>query len=67
VSGDVRRMLPPQATGHRSIRFARLAHGIVAGIEVFPLLELVLQEVFLVGEFAVEAEELLFFFGEFLS
>jgi hypothetical protein len=38
--------------------------GVVARVEVFALLELVLEEVLLVGELAVEAEELLFFFGE---
>ena len=59
-------MLPPQTTDQSGVGFARFGHGVVAGVEVFALFELVLEEVLSVGQFAVEAEELLFFFGEFL-
>lgn len=65
-SMNVRRMLPPQPSSQRPIRLARLAHGIVAGVEVLALFELVLEKVFLVGEFSVEAEELLLFLSELL-
>ena len=41
-------------------------HCVVAGIEVLAFLQLVLKQVFLVREFAVETEELLFFFRQFL-
>ena len=60
-------MFAAKAAGHRSIGFPSFAHGVVAGVEVLALFELVLQEVLFVGEFAVEAEELLFVFGEFLG
>lgn len=43
---------------------ARLGEGVVARVEVLALLELVLEEVLLRGEFAVEAEEALFVGGE---
>ncbi len=59
-------MLPPQPTSERTIRLAGLAHGIVAAVKVLALFKFVLEQVFLVGELAVEAEELLFFFGELL-
>ena len=48
------------------IALAGFAHGVVAAVEVLALFELVLQEVFLVGQLAVEAEELLLFFRELL-
>ena len=59
-------MLPPQRADESGVRLARFGHGVVAGVEVFALFEFVLQEVLFVGEFAVEAEEFLFFFREFL-
>jgi hypothetical protein len=36
--------------------FARFGEGVVSAVEVFAFFELVLEEVFFVGEFAVEAE-----------
>jgi len=62
----VRRMFPAQLAHEPGIGFPGFAHGVVAAVEVFALFELVLQEVFFVGEFAVEAEELLLFFCELL-
>ena len=59
-------MLPPQRADESGVRLARFGHGVIAGVEVFALFEFVLEQVFFVGEFAVEAEEFLFFFGEFL-
>lgn len=59
-----RGVLSAQATDKTGVRFARLAHGVVAAVEVFALLELVLEEIFLVRQFAVEAEELLLLFRE---
>ena len=59
-------MLSTQTSSHGTIGLSGLAHGIVARVKVLALFELVLQQVLLVGEFAVEAEELLFFFVEFL-
>jgi ABC-type proline/glycine betaine transport system permease subunit len=56
---DVRRVLPPQAADEASIGLAGLGHGIVAGVEVLALLELVLQQVLLVGQLAVQPEQLL--------
>lgn len=58
------RVFAPKAADHAVRGFAGFGHGVVARVEVFALFELVLEEVFLVGEFAVEAEELLFFFCE---
>lgn len=46
--------------------FAGLGKGIVAGVKVFAFFELVLEEVFLVGELAVETKEALFVGGEAL-
>lgn len=62
----VRRMFAAQSAYEAGIGFTRFAHGIVAAVEVFALFELVLQEVFFVGEFAVEAEEFLLFLCELL-
>lgn len=62
--GVGRRVLTAEAADERVVGLAGFGKGVVAGVEVFALLELVLQEVFLVGQLAVEAEELLFFFGE---
>lgn len=42
---------------------AGFGEGVVAGIEVFAFLEFVLEEILFVGQFSVEAEELLLFFG----
>lgn len=47
--------------------FAGFGEGIITGVEIFAFLEFVLEEVFLVGEFAVEAEEALFVGGEGLE
>jgi len=44
--------------------FARFGECVVAGIEVFAFLEFVLEEIVAIGQFAVEAEEFLFFFAE---
>jgi hypothetical protein len=59
---DVRRMFPPQPTHEPGVGFARFAHGIVAAVEVLALFQLVLQEIFAIGQFAVQPEELGFFF-----
>jgi hypothetical protein len=58
------RVLAAEAADERIVGLAGFGEGIVARVEVFALLELVLEEILLVGELAVEAEELLFFFGE---
>ena len=58
------RMLATVATNQCVVGLPGFGEGVVAGVEVFALFELVLEEVFLVRELAVEAEELLFFFGE---
>ncbi|KAH9810037.1 hypothetical protein Tdes44962_MAKER01006 [Teratosphaeria destructans] len=60
-------MFAAQTADEAGVRLASLAHGVVARVEVLALLELVLQEVLFVGQFAVEAEELLLFFGELLG
>lgn len=65
--GVWRRVLTAEATDQRIVGLAGFGEGVVAGVEVLALLELVLEEVFLVGELAIEAEELLLFFGERLS
>ena len=57
-------VLAAETTNQRVVGLAGFGEGVVAGVEVFALLELVLEQVFLVRELAVEAEELLFFFGE---
>jgi hypothetical protein len=62
--GVWRRVLAAKTADKRIIGLAGFGEGVVARVEVFALLELVLEEVLLVGELAVEAEELLFFFGE---
>jgi hypothetical protein len=62
--GVWRRVLAAETADKRVIGFAGFGESIVAGVEVFALLELVLEEILLVGELSVEAEELLFFFGE---
>lgn len=51
-------------TTEACICFSSFGECIVAGIEVFALLQLVLQEIFAVGKFAVESEELLLLFRE---
>lgn len=60
-------MLAPQSADQAVTGLAGFAHSIIAAVEVLALLELILQEVLFVGEFAVEAEELLFFFCELLE
>lgn len=62
----VRRMFPSQPADQAGVTLASFAHGIVARVEVLALLEFVLQQVLLVWKLAVQAEELLFFFREFL-
>jgi hypothetical protein len=57
-------VLTAEAADERIVGLAGFGEGVVARVKVFALLELVLEEVLLVGELAVEAEELLFFFGE---
>lgn len=60
-------MLTPEPADEAGVvGFAGLGHGVVARVEVLALFQLVLQQVPLVRKFAIEAEELLFFFGEFL-
>lgn len=61
------RMLAAEATNQCVVGLAGFGQSVVAGVEVFALLQLVLEQVLLVRELAVEAEELLFFFGERLS
>jgi hypothetical protein len=61
-----RGVLATEATDQRVVRLAGFGESVVAGVEVFALFELVLEKVLLVRELAVEAEELLFFFGESL-
>jgi hypothetical protein len=61
------RVLATEAADERVVGLAGCGESVVARVEVFALLELVLEEIFLVGELAVEAEELLFFFGEGLG
>jgi hypothetical protein len=48
-------------------RFAGFGKGVVSAVEVFAFFELVLEEVFFVGEFAVETEEALLVGGEGLE
>jgi lipid-binding SYLF domain-containing protein len=62
--GVWRRVLAAETADKGVIRLAGFGEGVIAGVEVFALLELVLKEVFLVGELPVKAEELLFFFSE---
>jgi hypothetical protein len=57
-------VLATEATNQCVVGLAGFGEGVVARVEVFALLELVLEQVFLVRELAVEAEELLFFLGE---
>lgn len=58
---SLRWVLSSQATDKSSIRLASLAHGVVARVEVLALLEFVAEEVFLVWQLAIQAEELLLF------
>lgn len=60
-------MLSTQPAYQAGVGFARLGHGIVATVKVLALLELVLQQVLLVGQLAVESEELLLFFRQLLD
>jgi hypothetical protein len=53
-----------EAADQGVVGFAGFGEGVVAAVEVFALFQLGLEEIFLGGEFAVEAEELLLFFGE---
>jgi hypothetical protein len=46
------------------VGLAGFGQGVVTRVEVFALFQLALHEVFLAGELAVEAEELLLFFVE---
>ena len=57
-------VLAAEATDQSVVGLAGFGESVITGVEVFALLELVLEQVFLVRELAVEAEELLFFFGE---
>lgn len=63
---DVRRMFLPQATNKPGIRLSGFTHGIIARVEVFSLLQLLLQHILLVGQLAVQPEQLLLFFRELL-
>jgi len=58
------RVLAAEATDQRVVGLAGFGKSVVSGVEVFALLQLVLKEVLLVRKLAIEAEELLFFFGE---
>ena len=58
------RVLAAEATDQRVVGLAGFGESVVSGVEVFALLQLVLKEVLLVRKLAIEAEELLFFFGE---
>ena len=60
-------MLTAEASDECIVGLAGFGEGVVARVEVFAFFELVLEEVFLVGKLAVEAEELLLFFGEGLD
>lgn len=62
--GVWRGVLAAEATDQCVVGLAGFGESVIAGVEVFALLELVLEQVFLVRELAVEAEELLFFFSE---
>jgi len=64
---NARWMFPSKPTNQAITGLASLTHGIVTAVEVFALFELVLQEILLVGELAVQAEELLLLFGKLLS
>lgn len=56
-------MLPPQSAAQSTgISFSSLGECVVAGIKVFALGQFLRQEILLVGQFAIEAEELGFFF-----
>nr|POE85457.1 hypothetical protein CFP56_43773 [Quercus suber] len=57
-------MFSSKAAHDPAVAFARLAHGIVAAVEVLALLELVLDQVFAVRQLAVQAEDLLLVFGD---
>lgn len=58
------RMLGADAGHARVGGFASFGEGIVAGVKIFAFFELVLEEVFLVWELAVESEEALFVSGK---
>lgn len=53
-----------EAADQGVVGLAGFGQGVVARVEVFALFQLALHEVFLAGQFAVEAEELLLFFVE---
>ena len=53
-----------EASDEGVVGFAGFGQGVVARVEVFALFQLALDQVFFGGEFAVEAEEFLLFFGE---
>jgi hypothetical protein len=61
------RVCVAEASDERVVGFSRFGQGVVARVEVFALFQLALDQVFFGGEFAVEAEELLLFFGEGLE
>lgn len=60
-------MLSTQPAYQTGVGFAGLGHGIVAAVEVLAFLELVLQQVLLVGQLAVESKELLLLFRQLLN
>lgn len=62
----VRRMLPAKSTDQSGVRLAGFAHSIVTAVKVLALFELVLKQVLLVWQLAVETEELLLLFRELL-
>lgn len=63
---DIRRMFLPQTTNKSGIGLASLAHSIIARVKVLPLLQFLLQQIFLVRQLAVQPENLLLFFRELL-
>lgn len=62
-----RRVLATETADQGIVGLASFRERVVAGVEVFALLELVLQQILLVRELAVKAEELLLLLGEGLK
>lgn len=62
-----RRVLATETADQGIVGLAGFRERVVAGVEVFALLELVLQQILLVRELAVKAEELLLLLGEGLK
>ena len=60
-------MFPAQRAHYGAVGLAGLGHGIVAAVEVLALLELILQQVFLVRQLAVQPEQLLLLFSKGLT